>query len=195
MKNSDCLTTYRYHMPHVVVFVVPYVAPVCWRPRHCCTPIAHFPLAYVSKQKTLPSSKSQNNSKECQIRPLHGCARSPTIERLFELAPRTLPVENPPHPLAAWWEGRARRDTFRCRSLSLVRIPCCRLVPPDLCGFPDGSPQRDRGKTPGKSAGAFAGGSQSGTGTNTAPKMHTSRAGSPTRATRHVAPYLDVSSR
>jgi hypothetical protein len=47
---------------------------------------------------------------------------------------------------AACWEGRARRDAFRCTSLSLVGIRCCRLVPPDLCGFPDGSPQRDEGK-------------------------------------------------
>ena len=79
--------------------------------------------------------------------------------------PRSSGCLNQLHPsrtaaflLAAWWEGRARRDVFRCRSLSLVRIHCCRLVPPDLCGFPDGSPQRDEGKTPGKSARAFAGG-------------------------------------
>jgi len=158
MKNPDCPTTCRHHMRHVVVYVVPHAVPACWRPRRCCTPIANFPLAYVSTSRKVPAPKSQNNSKECQIRPIHSWARSPTIERLFEAAPRTSPVENRRALLAAWWEGHARRDAFRCTSLSLVRIPCCRLVPPDLCGFPDGSPQRDEGKTPGKSAHAFAGG-------------------------------------
>jgi len=158
MKNPNCPTTCRYHMPHVVVYVVPYAAPACWRPHRCCTPIANVPLAYLStsrksrppNHKTIPRIVKPGPFIVSLARP----RSSDSLNRRRELCPSRTAAPL----LAAWWEGRARRDAVRCRSLSLVRIPCCPLVPPDLCGFPDGSPQRDEGKARGKSVSAFAGG-------------------------------------
>jgi len=79
-KNPDCVTTCRYHMPHVVVYVVPYAVPACCRAPRCCTLIPQCRRPML-KHRESPAPKSQNNSKECQIRPIHSWARSPTIEQ------------------------------------------------------------------------------------------------------------------
>jgi hypothetical protein len=151
LRNPNCPTTCRHHMPHVVVYVVAYVVPACWRRHGWCTAIPEMSALPRFKIASGAGPKSQNNSKNCQARPF--IVSIAHHRALFELAPGTLPVEhffveNRRTLFAARWKGRARRAAFRCGSVSLVRIHWCRLVPPDLCGFPDASPGRDEGGDP-----------------------------------------------
>jgi hypothetical protein len=114
-------------------------------------------------------------------------ARSPTIARLFESAPGNFPRQEPAAPclqlggrvarvgllsVVSWcpWSGHIAAGWNR---------PTCVDLPQALLTERQGQERRSESGG-GRSRGRY----------QTAPKRHTSRAGSPTRATRHVASYL-----
>ena len=108
LRNPNRATTCRYHIPHVVGYVVAYVAPACWG-RHCRRPSTGRRNCEVADAQTTKQFH------ELSSRVGNCFARSPTIARLFESAPRTLPVKNPPHRVCNLVRGSRASGCFPLR--------------------------------------------------------------------------------
>jgi len=158
MKNPNCPTTCRYHMPHVVVYVVPYVAPACWRPHRCCTPTANFPLAHVLKSRTLPPPNHKTIPRNVKSGPfivsLDRPRSSDCLNRRRELYPSRTAAP------CLQLGGRVARVGI----LSVVgRYPSSGYGAsgwhrPTCVDFPTALPRETRARPPAKAPHAFAGG-------------------------------------
>jgi hypothetical protein len=200
MKNRDCPTTYWYHMPLVVVYVVPYAVSACWRPHRCCTPIANFLLAYVLKSRTLPLQNHKTIPRICQTWLIHSWARSPTIERLSRASCQGL---------CSWRTSLSRTAApclplggrvARVGMLSFVgRCPWSGYVAagwyrPTCVDFPTALPRQTRARPPAKAWALLLGVAVGDGYQHGAENAHKS-GGEPDARDRHVASYRGVSAR